>query len=215
MNWISEPIPNHHSAALPSNKSRLANNNAKSYTRKNSKYAVRHHRPRSFSNNTKTDKGKSQKLLCLWPLPVVTRYMIVIALLVSTLNFLNVIHLSCSAPSYVIHRLDIKNLIFSPFLFNWTVPNIVLYGWNILILGLFEESLSHMVGGTLRFVELLGMLFSIVSGLRILLGFVFSKSTGWAVPSLFFSNSMHECSQGTFCACFHFRTLFTILCVHP
>ncbi|KAI8072176.1 uncharacterized protein B0P05DRAFT_549193 [Gilbertella persicaria] len=180
---IPTPIP----SLLPS-KSR-----AKSYTRKNAKY-MRHHRTRSFS--TKMSKSKSQKLLCLWPLPLVTRYMIGMALCISTLHFFDLLSLSCAAPSYVIHRLDIKNLVLSPFLFDWTVPSMVLYGWNMLILGLFEESLAHMVGGSCRFVGLLGFLFSVVSGLRILLGFIFSKSTGWAVPSLFFSNSMHECSQG-------------------
>jgi hypothetical protein len=142
-------------------------------------------------------KSKSQKLLCLWPLPTFTRYIILIAVMISTLNFFNILDLSCSAPSYVIHRFDFKNLILSPFLFDWTLPSLVLFGWNVLILGLFEESLAHMVGGgTRRFTELLISLFSVVSGLRILFGFLFSKSTGWAFPSLFFSNSMHECNQG-------------------
>ncbi|KAI7907067.1 uncharacterized protein BX663DRAFT_548153 [Cokeromyces recurvatus] len=141
-------------------------------------------------------KSKSHKILCLWPLPIVTRYMILIALLVSTLNSLNILNLSCSSPSFVLYRLDIKNLVFSPFLFDWTLPSIMLYGWNVLILGLFEESLSHIVSGTRRFIELLVVLFTSVSSLRVLLGFLFSKSTGWAFPSLFFSDSMHECSQG-------------------
>ncbi|RCH98917.1 hypothetical protein CU098_003397 [Rhizopus stolonifer] len=179
----------------------------KTHTRKNSKYNVRHHRTRqpSFSSlrkhsSTKLEeerrKSKSQKLLCLWPLPIVTRCMILIAFLVSTLNSLNIIPLSCAAPSFVIYRFDFYNLILSPFLFDWTLPSMALYAWNIFILGLFEESLAHMVGGTRRFVHLLLVLFTIVSGLRLFLGFVFSKSTGWAFPSLFFSNSMHECNQG-------------------
>jgi hypothetical protein len=79
---------------------------------------------------------------------------------------------------------------------DWTLPSIVLYGWNILVLGLFEESLAHMVGGTRRFVQLLITLFTTVSALRIALGYLFTKSTGWAVPSLFFSNAIHECNQG-------------------
>lgn len=178
----------------------------KSHPRKNSKYTVRHHRPRQSSLNKdavvrkpgqeEEEKSKSQKLLCLWPLPTVTRYMILIALFVSTLKWLNILDLACSAPSYVIHRLDIKNLMLSPFLFDWAVPSMAMFGWNVLILGLFEESLSHMVGGTRRFIELLVFLFACVSSLRLLLGFVFSRSTGYAFPSLFFSNSMHECSQG-------------------
>jgi hypothetical protein len=183
-------------------------NTAKSHTRKIPKFTPRRHHPRqpSFNNgivrkhnvaiSQEEQKSKSQKLLCLWPLPTVTRYMILIAFFVSTLKSLNILDLSCSAPSYVIHRLDIKNLMLSPFLFDWTVPSMALFGWNVLILGLFEESLSHMVGGTRRFIELLVFLFTSVSSLRLLLGFVFSRSTGYALPSLFFSNSMHECSQG-------------------
>ena len=141
-------------------------------------------------------KSKSQKLLCLWPLPIVTRYMILVALFVSTLNCLHILNLSCSAPSFVIYRLDIKNMIFSPFLFDWTLPSMALFGWNVLILGLFEESLAHMVGGTKRFVQLLVFLFATVSLVRVSLGLIFSKGTGYAFPSLFFSNTMHECSQG-------------------
>ncbi|KAG2229965.1 hypothetical protein INT48_000598 [Thamnidium elegans] len=174
-------------------------------TRKNTtKYTIRHYRTRQASISDRKQKeeqqldgqkSKSQKLLCLWPLPTLTRYMILIALFISTLNFLDVLDLSCAAPSYVIHQLDFKNLILSPFLFDWTFPSLVLFGWNVLILGLFEESLAHMLGGTRRFIGLLSFMFFIVSSLRLLLGFIFSKSTGWAFPSLFFSNSMHECSQ--------------------
>lgn len=184
-------------------------------SRKSAKYTVRHHRTRQSSFHSTTtpvkydhnkllvleeerQKSKSQKLLCLWPLPIVTRYIILIAVLVSTLNSLKIVELSCSAPSYVIHRFDFKNLILSPFLFDWTLPSLVLFGWNVLILGLFEESLSHMVGGTSRFIQLLVFLFLTVSGLRLGLGFLFSKSTGWALPILFFSNAMHECSQGIY-----------------
>ncbi|EIE87873.1 hypothetical protein RO3G_12584 [Rhizopus delemar RA 99-880] len=156
-------------------------------TRKNSKYSTRRHRHKA---------KKAHKLLCLWPLPIVTRCMILIAILVSTLNSLHILDLSCAAPSFVIYRFNLRNVILSPFLFDWTLPSIALYGWNVFILGLFEESLAHMVGGTRRFVELLAVLFATVSSLRLVLGYVFTKSTGWAVPSLFFSNAMHECSQG-------------------
>ncbi|KAI9267921.1 hypothetical protein BDA99DRAFT_546374 [Phascolomyces articulosus] len=141
-------------------------------------------------------KPKSQKLLCLWPLPVITRYMIGISLLVSTLNFLGFFHLKCSSPSFVIHRLEIVNLLLSPFLFTGSLHTFLLFGWNILILGLFEESLAHMLGGTRRFVKVLvGILLSVCM-IRQGIGYVFSKSTGFAVPTLFFSDSLHECNQG-------------------
>lgn len=160
-----------------------------------------HHPQRNFLQlQQEQQKSKSQKLLCLWPLPTVTRYMILIALFVSTLNCLHILDLSCSAPSFVVYRFDIKNMILSPFLFNWTLPSMALFGWNVLILGLFEESLAHMVGGTRRFIQLLLVLFTTVSLVRVCLGLIFSKATGYAFPSLFFSNTMHECSQGL-CVC--------------
>ncbi|KAI9494993.1 hypothetical protein BDB00DRAFT_786835 [Zychaea mexicana] len=142
------------------------------------------------------DKSKSQKLLCLWPLPVITRYTILISLIVSSLNFFNLLNVTCSSPSFVIYRLEILNMLLSTFLFDWSLQGILLFSWNILVLGLFEGSLTHMLGGTRRFMR---VLFGIVLGVfavRQALGYVFSKSTGWAVPMLFFSNSMHECNQG-------------------
>lgn len=141
-------------------------------------------------------KCKSQKLLCLWPLPTITRYTILLSLIVSTLNFLGLFQLSCSSPTYVIHRLEILNLLFSPFLCMASLPSILMFGWNVLILGLFEESLTHMLGDTRRFVQtFMGIVVSVCT-IRQGIGYLFSKSTGWAVPSLFFSDSLHECSQG-------------------
>lgn len=141
-------------------------------------------------------KCKSQKLLCLWPLPTITRYTILLSLIVSALNCLQVLELSCSSPTYVIHRLDIANLLLSPFLCMASLPSIAMFGWNVLILGLFEESLTHMLGDTRRFVQtFMGIVVSVCT-IRQGIGYVFSKSTGWAVPSLFFSDALHECSQG-------------------
>ncbi|KAK4510805.1 uncharacterized protein ATC70_005239 [Mucor velutinosus] len=141
-------------------------------------------------------KCKSQKLLCLWPLPTITRYTILLSLIVSALNFLNVIQLACSSPTYVIHRLEILNLLLSPFLCIASLPSMLMFGWNVLILGLFEESLTHMLGDTRRFVQtFMGIVVSVCT-IRQGIGYVFSKSTGWAVPSLFFSDSLHECNQG-------------------
>ncbi|KAI9493538.1 hypothetical protein BDB00DRAFT_822365 [Zychaea mexicana] len=141
-------------------------------------------------------KPKSQKLLCLWPLPVITRYIIGISLIVSALNFLGFFHLKCSSPSFVIHRLEIANLLLSPFLFTGSLHTFFLFAWNILILGLFEESLAHMLGGTRRFVKVLVGIILSVCMIRQGIGYLFSKSTGFAVPSLFFSDSLHECNQG-------------------
>lgn len=151
---------------------------------------------RMLDENSEKEKSKSQKLLCLWPLPVVTRYVIAISLMVSALNFVGLIQVSCSAPSYVIHRFALADLVRSPFLFDWSLHGVFIFLWNVLILGLFEESLTHMLGGTRRFLHVLGGIFLTVCALRQGLGYLFSKSTGWAVPVLFFSNSIHECNQG-------------------
>ncbi|KAL0084838.1 hypothetical protein F4703DRAFT_1916821 [Phycomyces blakesleeanus] len=183
----------------------------RTHARKNSKYRIRHHRPRQLTNASQSQpqpqpqsyqhmlngkKSKSQKLLCLWPLPVITRYIIVISVFLSALNFFDLIELKCSAPSYVIHRLEIANLFLSPFLFQFSLPTVLLFGWNVLILGLFEESLAHMLGNTRRFIKvLLGVVFTVCTT-RQVIGYLFTKSTGWAVPLLFFSDSAHECSQG-------------------
>lgn len=156
-------------------------------------------------------KPKSQKLLCLWPLPVITRYIIGISLLVSMLNFMGLLHLKCSSPSYVIHRLEIANLLMSPFLFTASLHAFLLFAWNILILGLFEESLAHMLGGTRQFVKVFAGIVLAVCMTRQAIGYLFSKSTGFAVPALFFSDSLHECSQGKIITCV---CVFVFILIH-
>jgi hypothetical protein len=141
-------------------------------------------------------KSKSHKLLCLWPLPVMTRYTILVFALISTLNACQVIQLTCSSPKYVLFRLEIISLFLSPFLFNFTLHGLVLFGWNVLILGLFEESLSQSLGSPQRFFKVVSSTFLAVCTLRQGLGYLFSRSTGWALPTLFFSDSIHECNQG-------------------
>ncbi|KAI8338920.1 hypothetical protein BC941DRAFT_262705 [Chlamydoabsidia padenii] len=141
-------------------------------------------------------KSKSHKLLCLWPLPAMTRYTILISALISTLNACQVIQLTCSSPKYVIFRYEIINLLLSPFLFDFTLHSLVLFGWNVLILGLFEESLSQSLGGTRRFFRIVSSIVLVVCTIRQGVGYLFSRSTGWALPTLFFSDSIHECNQG-------------------
>jgi hypothetical protein len=180
------------------------------HARKNSYIALKHLRKlnkikqqqqQQFSTiikiySSNQPKSKSQKLLCLWPLPTITRYTILLSFIVSILNFLGIFELACSSPSYVIHRLEIFNLFVSPFLCTAYLPDILIFGWNVLILGLFEESLTHMLNGTRRFVQVFLSVVISVCTTRQAIGYLFSKSTGWAVPSLFFSDSLHECSQG-------------------
>ena len=129
------------------------------------------------------------------------------------MNFLGFFHLKCSSPSYVIHRLEIMNLLLSPFLFTGSLRTFLLFGWNILILGLFEESLAHMLGGTRRFVKVLVGIILSVCMIRQGIGYLFSKSTGFAVPTLFFSDSLHECSQGKKKLYFFLSFVFARACV--
>ncbi|CAO3594119.1 unnamed protein product [Absidia cylindrospora] len=151
-----------------------------------------------FDDNTDgmKSKSKSQKLLCLWPLPVMTRYTILVSILISALNASHLIQLTCSSPKYVIFRHEIVSLLLSPFVFSFTLHGIVLFSWNIVILGLFEESLSQPLGGTHRFFSIVSSIVLTVCAIRQGLGFLFSRATGWAIPTLFFSDSIHECNQG-------------------
>jgi hypothetical protein len=146
-----------------------------------------------YTNEHKSVK-KSQKLLCLWPLPVLTRCTILLSILLSALN--GWLRVSCTSPKLVLFRGDILGLLLSPFLFDFTLQGTLLFGWNILILGLFESSLSPPLGGSRSFTRIMAILVVAVCALRQLLGFLFSRATGWALPSLFFSDAMHECNQG-------------------
>lgn len=143
-------------------------------------------------------KHKSHKLLCLWPLPVITRYIIAISTVISTLNAIGLLRLNSSAPIYLLYRYEYISLIASPFLFNFDLRSIFFFAWNMLLLGLFEESLSYVLGGTQMFVRVLAGIAPLTFILRNVFGYVFSKSTGFALPILFFSDSLHESNSGKF-----------------
>lgn len=156
----------------------------------------RYEKSKHQRKSSKHHRRKKYKLLCLWPLPIVTRYVILISLIVSLLNFTGVLSLKCSAPSFVLHRYEYLNLLLSPFLFSFNLPSIMMAAVNLLTLGLFEESLTAMSGGTKPFMGIFATMVAGVFILRQIIGFVFSKSTGWHSPQLFFSDSLHECNQG-------------------
>lgn len=165
------------------------------HSRKNSylkQLRKRHKQQQQYSFIKIYSKSKSQNL---WP---ITRYTIFLSLILSTLHFLGIVQLTCSSPTYVIHRFDILNLFLSPFFCLPTLKHVLIFAWNLLILGLFEESLTHMLGGSDRFIQVFFSIVLSVCTLRQGIGYLFSKSTGWAVPSLFFSESLHECSQGKY-----------------
>jgi hypothetical protein len=143
-------------------------------------------------------KQKSHKLLCLWPLPVITRYIIAISTVVSTLNTVGLLRLNSSAPIYFLYRYEYISLIASPFLFDFDLHSMFFFAWNMLLLGLFEESLTYVLGGTQMFVRVLAGIAPLTFILRNVFGYVFSKSTGFALPILFFSDSLHESNSGKF-----------------
>lgn len=151
-------------------------------------------------------KHKSHKLLCLWPLPIITRYIITLSVIISTLNSIGLLQLSSSAPIYVLYRHEYVSLLASPFLFDFNMHSILFFAWNMLILGLFEESLTHVLGGTQMFVNVLFGMAPVLFILRNAFGYIFSKSTGFAVPILFFSESLHESSSG--------KDLLACICRH-
>ncbi|ORX88704.1 hypothetical protein K493DRAFT_319274 [Basidiobolus meristosporus CBS 931.73] len=142
-------------------------------------------------------KRKQYRILALWPLPTVTRQIIILSALLSILNLFNLLPTKvCSAPSFVLYRKEYLGLLLSPFLIPLTPVGLLISGLNFLTLGLFEESLSHFLGGTKRFlITFVGLLVG-VSAVRQFIGYLFSRGTGWALPILFFSDSLHECSQG-------------------
>jgi hypothetical protein len=174
------------------------------HVRSNSFYAQRHfkkkwNKPRFLQLYSRDHLLKKQKLLCLWPLPTILGYTILLSLFISILSFINWYPVSCSSPTYVINRLEFGNLLLSPFLIKiWHMPSILMFAWNALLLGLLEESITQMLGSTLAFAQLLFGVMVSVGTLRQVLGYVFSKSTGYALPSLFFSDALHECNQGKF-----------------
>lgn len=141
-------------------------------------------------------KQKSHKILCLWPLPIITRYTITISAIISSVNAIGLIHTTCSAPIYVLYRYELWNMLISPFLFDFNMPSVLFHAWNMLLLGLFEESLTHVLGGTRAFVNVLLASAPLIFTIRNVFGYVFSKSTGFALPILFFNDALHECSSG-------------------
>ncbi|KAK9761418.1 hypothetical protein K7432_013694 [Basidiobolus ranarum] len=142
-------------------------------------------------------KRKQYRILALWPLPTITRHLILLSLFLSLLSAIDMLPTrSCSAPSFVLYRKEFMSLLFTPFIIPISPIGFLISGLNFLTLGLFEESLSHFLGGTKRFLITFISLLIGVSLVRQCIGYLFSRGTGWALPILFFSDSLHECSQG-------------------
>ncbi|OZJ04868.1 hypothetical protein BZG36_02600 [Bifiguratus adelaidae] len=152
----------------------------------------------AFSTAKDVMYKKSLRLLQLWPLPIITRIFVALTLFISVLNAVGILQLTCAAPSHVFHHGEVVNFMWSPFLIQWSsFSSICLMTLNVLILGLFEESLTHVFYGTHQAFTICVMGVAMLTySFRIGMGHLFSKGTGFAVPWLFFSESVHECNQG-------------------
>ncbi|KAF9085595.1 hypothetical protein BGX27_003412, partial [Mortierella sp. AM989] len=82
---------------------------------------------------------------------------------------------------------------------------------NIFSLAIFEDRLTTIFNGdgTRIFRNLFWFMMVLVMVIRQTLGFVFSRSTGWQIPELFFSDSMFECNLGLA------PYLFALLTIQP
>ncbi|KAF9343471.1 hypothetical protein BGX26_005673, partial [Mortierella sp. AD094] len=69
---------------------------------------------------------------------------------------------------------------------------------NIFSFAAFEEHLTAIFNGdgSKIFRNLCLIMVALIMGLRQLLGFLFSRATGWQFPALFFSDTMFECNLG-------------------
>ena len=69
--------------------------------------------------------------------------------------------------------------------------------YNVILLTtiLGYSDIGRIRLGRLQIILHLGSLVAIV-GMRVLLGYLFSRGTGWAYPSLFFNDAIHETTYG-------------------
>ncbi|KAI9595834.1 hypothetical protein BDF19DRAFT_440204 [Syncephalis fuscata] len=159
----------------------------------------RQYNPLTTNNDGSNRKGSSQtqyKSLTLWPIPLATRYALLITVIVSTLAAFNLIHVYCSAPSYVIYHEDIGPLLLSPWYTPLHLSSLLVTITNFILLAIFEKSLTQLLGGTRRLIVYWLLMLVCILSLRQLLGYLFCRGTGWAFPALFFNDSVHECSYG-------------------
>ncbi|KAF9438820.1 hypothetical protein BGZ76_004420 [Entomortierella beljakovae] len=139
----------------------------------------------------------------------VTRVVIVLTTVMSLVALGGNFPEHCTAPTHVLYSNEILSLLASPFIIPMT-PTLMSAGHlslgsslflgvsNILSLSIFEDYLTAIFNGNGQriFRNLLLIITVLIMALRQLFGFVFSRSTGWQFPELFFSDSMFECNLG-------------------
>ncbi|KAF9138432.1 hypothetical protein BG015_002387 [Linnemannia schmuckeri] len=151
---------------------------------------------------------QSPSLLSLLNQPV-TRAVVVLTVILSLVGLGGKFPEHCVSPSYVLYAGEYLSLIASPFVIPLTpsllaaaqvglVSSVILATTNILSLALFEDQLTTVFNGdgSRIFRNLFLVMMALTMALRTLMGFVFSRATGWHIPELFFSDSMFECNFG-------------------
>ncbi|KAG0227342.1 hypothetical protein BGW42_002984 [Actinomortierella wolfii] len=137
----------------------------------------------------------------------VTRIVLILTVVMTLVSLSGRFPDHCTAPSHVLYSHEYLSLFASPFIVPLTpallasagtsIGGALLLGsTNILSLALFEESLTSAFNGSTIFRNLLVVLLVVVMILRQVAGFVFSRSVGWHIPILFFSDVMYECNLG-------------------
>ncbi|KAF9909837.1 hypothetical protein BX616_011043 [Lobosporangium transversale] len=158
--------------------------------------------------NTAPPQSTSVSLLSLLTQPV-TRMVLVLTFIISAVALGGKFPEHCTAPTHVIHSREYLSLLASPFVVPLApsiligaqlnlVSSLVLAVSNILSLAIFEDHLTSIFNGdgSRIFRNLFVIIMVLTMAFRQLSGFIFSRSTGWAIPVLFFSDSMYECNLG-------------------
>ncbi|KAI7827026.1 hypothetical protein BC939DRAFT_92850 [Gamsiella multidivaricata] len=139
----------------------------------------------------------------------VTRTVIALTIIMSLVALGDTFPKHCTAPTHVLFSMEYLSLLTSPFVVPLTPSllaaaqvglgsSLVLAVSNIMSLAIFEDHLTSVFNGdgSRIFRNLFVVVMCLVMALRQLMGFVFSRATGWHTPDLFFSDSMFECNLG-------------------
>ncbi|KAG0272191.1 hypothetical protein BGZ95_012064 [Linnemannia exigua] len=170
------------------------------------------HSPTLFSSHT------IASLLFYQP---ITRIVVVLTILQSLLSVGVNFPDHCSAPSYTLYGGEFLGLLISPFVVPLTPAllesakqtlgtALMLAMSNLVSFGLFEERLTMLFRGgrsrrgntssnrnsTRIFRNVVLVIVVLVMALRELAGIIFNRAVGFKYPSLYFSDSVHECNLG-------------------
>ncbi|KAI1318564.1 hypothetical protein EDD11_006254 [Mortierella claussenii] len=162
----------------------------------------------SYFPNVPPSPSPSLSLQQLVTQPV-TRMVLVLTIIMSLVALGGKFPEHCPAPTRFLYAQEYLSLLASPFVVPLTPSllaaaqislgsSLVLAVSNILSLSIFEDHLTALFNGdgSRIFRNLVVIVVGLTMGLRQLLGFLFSRGTGWHTPQLFFSDSVFECNLG-------------------